>query len=175
VIAQAVMASFMTIIGVSMIEHGHGLLQVTVTMSAHFIGMFGLVLVVGRVVERIGRGRAMVSGLVILTCGLLGLAVSAEMYAVMPSMFVIGVGWNLAFVASTVVLADAARPSERAGLLGFNDFAAVGLAAPGVVFAAILLGEAGLTTLVLAGAAIALTPLPVLLARPRARGAAARA
>jgi MFS family permease len=110
-----------------------------------------------------------VAGLLILAAGLVGLAASVEMYVVMPSMFILGLGWNLAFVASTVVLADAARPSERAGLLGFNDFAAIGLGAPGVVLAAILLGEASLTSLGLVGAAIALTPLPLILARPRGR------
>ena len=112
------MASFMTIIGISMVENGHALSEVTLMMSAHFVGMFGLVLVVGRVVERIGRRRAMACGLVTLASGLLGLAASEGLYAVIPSMFAIGLGWNIAFVASTVVLADAARPSERAGLAG---------------------------------------------------------
>ncbi len=163
VVAQAVMASFMTIIGLSMVSNGHALTSITLTMSAHFAGMFGLVLVVGRIVERIGRARAMVSGLLTLAGGLLMLSLSGELYCVIPGMFIIGMGWNIAFVASTAVLADAARPSERAGLLGFNDFAAVGLAAPGVVSAALLLGSAGLTALVLAGTAVVLTPLVPLL------------
>ncbi|HJP65072.1 MAG TPA: hypothetical protein VKA30_02070, partial [Actinomycetota bacterium] len=62
-------------------------------------------------------------------------------------------------VAATAVLSDATEPHERAGLLGFSDFAAIGTAAVGAVSSAAILGLVGVMALVLTGAAIAVSPL----------------
>lgn len=174
VVSQAVMSSLMTVIGLTMVAHGHDLASVTATMSAHFVGMFGLVLVAGRVVDGIGRTRSIVIGLLILAGGLLILVTSPAFLVVMLGMFAIGIGWNLAFVASTAVLADAARPLERARLLGFSDFGAMAAAAAATVLAGALLGMAGLNALVAVAACLTLTPLlPLLIPRPRTAGAPA--
>jgi len=129
IIAQAVMSGLMTVIGLVMIERGHDFGAVAVTMSAHFIGMFGLVLVAGQLVDWLGRQPSIVIGLLILAGGVLILLLSPGLEAMLPGMFAIGLGWNFAFVSSTVVMGDAALPAERASLLGFNDFAATGVAA----------------------------------------------
>ena len=80
-------------------------------------------------VDWLGRQRSIVIGLLILAGGVLILLLSPGLEAMLPGMFAIGLGWNFAFVSSTVVMGDAALPAERASLLGFNDFAATGVAA----------------------------------------------
>jgi hypothetical protein len=77
-------------------------------------------------------------------------------------MFAIGLGWNLAFVGSTAVMGDAAGPHERAGLLGFNDVVATGMAAIVAVLAGMILGMGGLIPLAVMAAIISLLPLAVL-------------
>ncbi|MBI4201772.1 MAG: hypothetical protein HY532_01475, partial [Chloroflexi bacterium] len=53
VLAQGVMAALMSVTGLIMIGHGHDVAAVPIVMSAHFLGMFGLVLVAGQLVDRL--------------------------------------------------------------------------------------------------------------------------
>jgi MFS family permease len=159
IVAQTVMTAMMSIVALVLHHHGHEWPTVAVSMSAHFLGMFGLVLVAGRVVDRIGRDRAVVLGLLVLTGGILTLLAEVELQWVAPAMFAIGVGWNVAFVAATTMLADATEPLERARLLGFVDFAALGSAAVGSILAGMVLETFSLGALVVFGAVLALVPV----------------
>lgn len=163
VVAQAVMNGLMTIVGLVLVGHGHHLSAVAFSMSAHFLGMFGLVLVVGQIVDRLGRPQALVLGLVVLAAGAMALLASGRLEAVLLGMFAVGVGWNLAFVASTAVLADATGPAERARLLGFSDFAATSMGALAAATGGAVLGLAGLNQLIFPAAALALFPIVALL------------
>ncbi|HZJ09154.1 MAG TPA: MFS transporter [Trueperaceae bacterium] len=159
VVSQGVMAALMSVTGLIMVGHGHELSAVALVMSSHFLGMFGLVLVAGQLVDRLGRQRSIVLGLLVLTGGVLLLLAGEGLQTFLPALFVIGLGWNLAYVGSTVVLADATRPLERARLLGFNDFAAINFGALGAAVCALILGSAGLVPLVLTGALLSLLPI----------------
>jgi MFS family permease len=144
VLSQAAMAALMSITGLMMVDHGHALSAVSVVMSAHFFGMFALVLVAGQIVDRVGRRQSIIFGLIILTCGALLLLASSALVAMIPALFLVGVGWNLAFVGSTSVLADAATARERGKLLGFNDFVAMNVSAVFTMLFAVVYGEAAL-------------------------------
>ena len=79
-------------------------------------------------------------------------------------LFGLGVGWNLSFVAATAQLVDAAAPSERGRLLGFNDLLSALLGA-----ALALLGGYALDSIGVAALAIGATVIvaaPVLWLRP---------
>jgi MFS family permease len=165
VVAQTVMTSMMGIVSLVLHDHGHGWKTVAISLSAHFLGMFGLVLVVGSLVDRIGRGVSLVLGLLVLAAGVLLLLADVELGWVAPAMFLIGVGWNVAFVAATTMLADATEPSERARLLGFSDFAAFSAAAVGSLLAGVVLEARGLGALVGFGAGLALLPVVVFVLR----------
>lgn len=165
VVAQGVMTGLMSITGLIMVGHGHELSAVALVMSAHFLGMFGLVLVAGQVVDRLGCRRSIVLGLLILACGVLLLMASPGLGTVLLALFTIGLGWNFAFVGSTAVLADAAQPLERARLLGFNDFAAINMGALGAALCGVILGMVGLVPLVLVGAFLSLLPIAGMLPR----------
>ena len=170
VVSQAIMSGLMTVIGLVMVQRGHDFGAVALTMSVHFVGMFGLVLVAGHVVDWLGRQRSIMLGLLVMTGGVLILLISPGLQALLPGMFAIGLGWNLAFVGSTAVMGDAAGPHERAGLLGFNDFVATAAAAIVAVLAGMVLGMGGFIPLALTAATVSLLPL-AFLRRSRGRPA----
>jgi MFS family permease len=165
VIAQSVMTTMMSTAAVILLDHGHDLATVSLMLSVHFLGMFGLVLVVGRVVDRVGRVTSIMGGLLALAAGVLGFLGGTGVATILPAMFAIGIGWNLAFVAATAMLSDATRPRERARLIGFSDFAAIGAAAVGSVVALAILNAWGLAPLVIVGAGLAVLPVAAVAAR----------
>lgn len=168
VVAQGVMAALMSVTGLIMVGNGHELPSIALVMSAHFLGMYGLVLVVGQLVDRLGRQVSIVAGLPVLALGVLLLLTGPGLGAVIAALFTIGLGWNVAFVGATAVLADAGRPAERARLLGFHDFAAIIMGAIGAAVCAAILGAAGLVPLVLIGMVLALLPIAGMLPRKAA-------
>ena len=83
--------------------------------------MYALVLVVGDLIDRIGRPPALVGGLVLMALSTISLLWITSVPALAFALFVLGLGWNLSFVAATAQLADCTLPQERGKLLGFND------------------------------------------------------
>ena len=59
----AVMVSVMNLSGYIVVGHGHSQADTFWVISAHIVGMYGLVLVVGNVIDRIGRRSALIGGL----------------------------------------------------------------------------------------------------------------
>src|SRR5207302_6434229 len=59
----AVMASVMNLAGYVAVGRGHNEGDVFTMISVHIVGMFGLVLVVGDLIDRFGRREALVGGL----------------------------------------------------------------------------------------------------------------
>jgi MFS family permease len=174
VVAQAVMTSTMALAGLAMADHGHDLGAVSLTISVHFVGMFGFALVVGPLVERIGRLRAVLLGLVVLAGGVLALLPAVELMNFVPGMFAVGIGWNFAYVASTTILADVAQANERGRLLGASDFIALVGAAMLAVVAGLVLDLVGLPAMIALAVLMALVPAALIaLNRGRLEGARA--
>ena len=92
-------------------------------------------------------------GLLTLLAGVALMPAAHELSAALPAMFLIGVGWNIAFVAATALLSDVTAPAERGRLLGFSEFAATGCGAVAAVGGAAVLGGVGLGTLALVSSA----------------------
>lgn len=167
VASWAVMVSLMTLIGSALVHDGHGEGAVFPVLGAHFVGMFGLFLLVGPVIDRIGRRRALSAGLALLAAcavALTGTLHSVPLTAVV--MFGVGTGWNLAYVAATTGLSEGAGAAERGRLLGFADLLS-GLAGAGLTIVAGLVLDAHGIAVVAAGAAlVALLAALVITARP---------
>jgi MFS family permease len=83
--------------------------------------MYGLVLVVGDLIDRIGRRRSMVIGLAVMALSNAGLVWLDSIAGMSLSLFGLGLGWNLSYVAATTSLVDLAAPSERGRLVGLTD------------------------------------------------------
>src|SRR5581483_593438 len=120
----AVMSSVMNLTGIMVVNHGHPRSDVFPIISLHIVGMFGLVLVVGDLVDRIGRTRSLVGGLFLVGASALALAWVASVAGMALCLFLLGLGWSLSFVAATAELSDLSAVSERGKLLGLNDLGA---------------------------------------------------
>ena len=160
--AQVVMTSAMSLVSLEMRHHGHDLAGISVALAAHFVGMFGLSPVMGRFVDRVGRRRALVIGLVVLAFAVLAMALSTELIVLMPVMFAVGLGWNVAYVAATALIADGTDPGERARALGGADLIALLGSAAGAAVASAILGTLGLLVVVVAAAALVVLPAAIL-------------
>jgi len=117
----SVMVAVMNLTGYMMVGQGHMQSDVFPVISAHIVGMYGLVLVVGGLVDRLGRRVALVSGLAVMAVSTLGLAWTMSVFATGVALFGLGLGWSFSYVAATSELVDLALPAERGRLIGFND------------------------------------------------------
>ena len=64
----AVMVGVMNLAGYVAVGHGHAHGDVFTIISFHIVGMYGLVLVAGDLIDRIGRTRSMAIGLMLMAC-----------------------------------------------------------------------------------------------------------
>jgi MFS family permease len=153
----SVMVGVMTLTGAVVVDHHHHSGEaVFPIIGAHVLGMYALVLVVGDVIDRIGRPPALVSGLLLMAVSCVSLLWIESVPATALALFGLGLGWNLSFVAATAQLADCSMPWERGKLLGFNDLLS------GMTGASLaLLGGYALTAIGVAALAIGATVLVV--------------
>jgi predicted MFS family arabinose efflux permease len=120
--------------------------------------MFGLIVVVGDLVDRIGRTPALAGGLLLMALSVISLLWVRSVAATAFVLFGLGLGWNLSFVAATAVLADAAAAAERGKLLGFNDLLAGVTGAGLALLGGLALTALGVAALAIGGAALVAAP-----------------
>jgi MFS family permease len=172
----AVMVAVMTLTGAVVVDHHHhGASNVFPIIGAHVIGMFGLIIVVGDLVDRVGRTPALAGGLVLMGASTISLLWVTSVPATAVALFGLGLGWNVSFVAATAVLADSTAAHERGKLLGFNDLLA-GLTGAGLaLLGGLALTAIGVAALAIGGAALVAAPALWILRSDPAREAAAGA
>jgi MFS family permease len=135
-----VMVSVMNLSGYIVVGHGHEQADVFTVISLHIVGMYALVLVVGELIDRIGRKQCLVYGLAIMAVSTMMLAWAESILWTSVSLLLLGLGWNLSYVAASAELVTHATPVERGRLVGFTDLSS-GLLAAGLA----LLGGAAYT------------------------------
>ena len=125
-----VMVSVMNLAGyVVVVDHHHSQDSVFPIIGAHVLGMYALALVVGALIDRVGRTPALAAGLVVMGASTLGMQWFGSVPMTAVLLFGLGIGWNISFVAATAQMADRTSPAERGKLLGFNDLVAALLGA----------------------------------------------
>ena len=106
-----VMVSVMNLSGYVVVEHHHhGQGAVFPIIGAHVLGMYALVLVVGGLIDRIGRTPALAVGLVVMALSTIGLLWVESVVGTAILLFGLGIGWNVSFVAATAQLVDLTTP-----------------------------------------------------------------
>jgi MFS family permease len=154
----AVMVGLMTLTGVVVVQHGHPADVVFPIIGAHVIGMYALVIVVGDLIDRIGRTRALVGGLILMGVSAVSLLWVTSVPALAFSLFALGLGWSFSFVAATAQLADRTVAAERGKLLGFNDLLS-GLTGAGLsLLGGFALDALGVAALAVGGLLLVLAP-----------------
>jgi MFS family permease len=121
--------------------------------------MYAFSIISGGMTDRWGRGPVIILGSAVLILSCLMAAPSVDLLPLTAALFLLGLGWNLAYVAGSTLLADQLSPGERAKTQGFNDLllnlsSGASQIGSGVVFAA-----GGYGIMAMAAAAMAAVPL----------------
>jgi MFS family permease len=154
-----VMVSVMNLTGYVVVDHHHhSQSSVFPIIGAHVVGMYALVLVIGTLIDQIGRIRALAGGLVIMAASCAGLLFVDGVFAIGILLFGLGLGWNLSFVAATAQLADATSPAERGKLLGLNDLLAGLLGASLALIGGVALDVLGVAALAIGATVLVMAP-----------------
>ncbi len=159
---QFVMVLVMTMTPVHIRHAGYGLGAIGLVISAHTLGMFGLSPITGKLADRFGRVRVLVAGVGVLVVACLS-AVAAAWSASYPmmvmSLFLLGVGWNLGFVAGSALLTDSVPSAERTRVQGVGDTMIWSGGAVASIVSGWMLARTGFGGLSLIGAVLALAPV----------------
>jgi MFS family permease len=122
--SSAVMTFIMTATPISM--HVHDGMTVTATrqvITAHLVAMYAPSFASGWLTRVLGLKRMMLLGvLTIGACILVAAVVGHEFAHYLASLVLLGLGWNLLFVAGTTQLTRTYAPAERFKAQGLNDF-----------------------------------------------------
>ena len=160
----ACMAAVMNLTGYLVIDHGHHQSDVFTVISLHIVGMYALVLVIGQLIDKVGRRPGQIAGLFMMALSTLGLVWFESVAWTSVSLFLLGLGWNVSYVAAVTELADRALPAERGKLIGLTDQVSSFTAAAFVLLGGVAYSELGVEALALAATAfVALPALWILL------------
>ncbi len=122
VTSQLVMTLIMTMTPYHLHAEGHGLETVGLVISAHTFGMFAFSPLSGRLTDRFGANAMVLAGFSVLAAaGLLAALMPEGGAALSIPLFLLGVGWNMGFVAGSSLLAGEAPLGDRARLQGASD------------------------------------------------------
>jgi len=170
-----VMVSVMNLTGYVVVEkHHHAQHDVFPIIGAHVLGMYALVLVVGALIDRVGRTTALGAGLLVMGASTLGLVWFDTVFATAVLLFGLGIGWNISYVAAAAEMADLTQPAERGRLFGFNDLAAALLGASLALLGGLTLEASGVVALAVGATILVIAPAPWILARRPQRPEPAR-
>ncbi|MCF6377490.1 MFS transporter [Nocardioides KLBMP 9356] len=147
--AHAAMVTVMIMTPLHM-EHGGAQLEVIgFVISVHVAGMFAFSPVVGWATDRFGRSAVLVAGGVLLLVALTLCAVSptGTSWEITSGLFLLGLGWSCATVASSTVIADRTPIAARTDVQGTSDMAMALTAAGGGALAGVVVGWWGYSAL----------------------------
>jgi MFS family permease len=154
----ACMAAVMNLTGYLVIDHGHHQSDVFTVISLHIVGMYALVLVIGQLIDKLGRRPGQVTGLLMMAVSTLGLAWFESVAWTSVSLFLLGLGWNVSYVAAVTELADRALPAERGKLIGLTDQLSSFVAAAFVLLGGVAYSELGVEALAFSATAFVAFP-----------------
>ncbi len=165
VLGQAVMVLVMSVTSLHMYVHDHSLDTVSLVIGAHTLGMFGLSMVTGSLADRFGRPQTIVIGALLLIAGALIAPISLQTPWLALGLFLVGLGWNLCYIAGSSLLSDTIMPSERGRVQGASDLMVNLGSALGSLSSGVILAAGGYVVLCVLGALLSLVPLGVALTR----------
>jgi MFS family permease len=127
VVSYAVMSFIMTATPISMHVHDHHSdMDTAWVIQSHLLAMYGPSLFTGRLIARIGVRTGMSVGLVLMLACVVIDSAGRDLMHYWWGLVMLGVGWNLLFVAGTALLTTTYRPAERYRAQAVNEFAVFG-------------------------------------------------
>ncbi len=164
---QIVMVLIMTMTPLHMTDHGHDLGAVGVVISGHTLGMFAFSPLSGRLTDRLGSIPVILAGLAVtaLAAVLAAVAPGDGGFQLLAALFLLGYGWNLAFVAGSALLTHGLSLAERTRIQGLTDALIWSSAAAASLGSGVVVAAASYATLGLVGAAIVVLPTILVIGR----------
>ena len=147
--AHAVMISVMVMTPLHM-EHGHAERRVIgFVISAHVLGMFAFAPLVGMAADRFGRVAVLATGGGVLLVSLVLCARAPEGSSpeIFVGLFLLGLGWSLATVAASTMVAELAPLESVTSVQGTADMVMGLAAAAGSALSGVIVGEYGFPVL----------------------------
>lgn len=102
--------------------HGAAIIIISTAITLHIVGMYGLSTPLGRWADVFGRRKVLLLGAAISGIGALVTPLATDFWTITIGIFLVGLGWSAATVASTALLSDLSRAGERGRVIGLNDF-----------------------------------------------------
>jgi MFS family permease len=171
-VGQVTMTLVMSVTSLHMHNHEHGLGDISLVIGAHTLGMFGLSVLTGALADRLGRPVTIGIGALLTIAGALIAPLSLLTPWLALALFLVGLGWNLCYIAGSSLLADSITAGERGRVQGASDLMVNLASAFGGLGSGLILAWLGYGVLCLLAAALCL--IPIVMALPQARAAAAR-
>jgi MFS family permease len=164
VTGHVVMVLIMTMTPLNLKLAGHDLGTIGLVMSSHIVGMFVLSPLTGRLVDRFGRLPVILLGQVMLLIAAVAalLAPATHVGFVAAALFLLGLGWNLGFVAGSALLSSGLPLQHRARLQGVTDSFIWASAALASATSGLILSAFGYDALCLIGALLLVIPATVI-------------
>ncbi len=144
-VSYAVMSFIMTATPISMqVMDGHGEIATARVIQGHLLAMYLPSLATGFIITRFGDRPMIIAG-ALLMGGCVAI-VAMGGHAVMHygwALALLGIGWNLMFIAATTMLTRTYRPQERMQAQTLNDFLVFGAQAVASLLAGTALATIG--------------------------------
>ncbi len=156
-LAHATMISVMVMTPLHMQHGGAELDVIGIVISVHVLGMFAFSPLVGMLADRLGRPLVLGVGGFVLVLALLLCASSPEgmSWQVTAGLFLLGVGWSLAMVSASTMVAEHAPLEARTDVQGSSDLVMGLTAASAGALAGLVVDIAGYPVLALVTLALA--------------------
>lgn len=168
---HAGMLFVMTMTPVRVVGGGGSFSSLGAIMGAHTLGMFALAPVVGILCDRWGERPVIAAGGgILLAAGALASVAAGRGVGLGLALYLVGLGWCLAFVAASAVLAEGPDSPAKVRRQGLADSLTWGTAAVVSVASGVLMTGFGFPVVALAAAALGLLPLGAAAAMPDRAG-----
>lgn len=156
-LAHATMVSVMVMTPLHMQHGGAEIDVIGLVISVHVLGMFAFSPLVGMLADRVGRALVLGIGGMVLVVALLLCASSPEgmSWQVTAGLFLLGVGWSLAMVSASTMIAEHAPLDARTDVQGSSDLVMGVTAASAGALAGLVVDLAGYPALALVTLALA--------------------
>lgn len=156
VVGQVVMALIMAMTPIHIRGSGAGISLVGVVISAHTLGMFAFSPVTGWLAPRVGNVRVILlgQGLLIVSALMAMPAAGDDRLLLITALFLLGLGWNLGFVAASALLTEGIHGAAKLRVQGIGDSVTWSASAIAVFSSGVLLDWGGFARLNLIGIGI---------------------
>lgn len=167
-IGNAAMTAVMVVVPVHLMGHDHRLDAVGMLIAVHVVGMFAPSPLTGRAADRVGGRSVGMTGLatLLITSAVWSQVPDATGWAAGALLLALGVGWNVAVVGGSAILASGTSDDSRLHAEAAGEVVMALAAAIGAPLAGVLVATAGFRGLCLA---VATTGGLALLAASRRR------